>query len=134
MELLLLLGRLLRSLLGLFGGFLGLLGSLLFLGGGLLLRLLGCLFQCLAKLVGSLDLQKLAGLDKVLELGGKDLLEVVGKLVVRRKVLGNGRDGGSIPILEGEDGGLNHILILGVRSGLRGHLVVVVRVLNGWHR
>ena len=73
-------------------------------------------------LVGSLH-GELAGLDEVLELGGQDLLEVLGQLEVGTEVLRDGRDGGTVPVLESDDGGLDHVLILGVRGGsLRGIL------------
>jgi hypothetical protein len=126
----LLLGRLLGlGLLGLLGlGLLGLLGlGLLLLGGGLLLGLLGRLLQGLTELVAGLDLEKLAGLDEVLELGGQNLLEVAGKLEVGAEVLGDGGDGRAVPVLEGQDGGLHHVLVLGVGGGgFRGHLCLLV--------
>ena len=129
----LLLGRLLGLLgLGLLG--LGLLGRLLglrllLLGGSLLLGLLGRLLQGLAELVAGLDLDELAGLDEVLELGGQNLLEVAGELEVGADVLGDGGDGGAVPVLEGQDGGLHHVLVLGVGGGgFRGHLCLLV----GW--
>ena len=125
----LLLGRLLGlGLLGLLGlGLLGLLGlGLLLLGGGLLLGLLGRLLQGLTELVAGLDLEKLAGLDEVLELGGQNLLEVAGKLEVGAEVLGDGGDGRAVPVLEGQDGGLHHVLVLGVGGGgFRGHLCLL---------
>ena len=84
----------LRGLLGLLRGLLlGLLRGLFLLGCGLLLRLLGRLLQCLTKLVRSLNSQELARLDKVLELSGKDFLEIGRELVVRSEILGDGRDG-----------------------------------------
>ena len=119
-------GLLLGRLLGL--GLLGLLGlGLLLLGGGLLLGLLGRLLQGLTELVAGLDLEKLAGLDEVLELGGQNLLEVAGKLEVGAEVLGDGGDGRAVPVLEGQDGGLHHVLVLGVGGGgFRGHLCLLV--------
>ena len=124
----LLLGRLLGlGLLGLLGlGLLGLLGlGLLLLGGGLLLGLLGRLLQGLTELVAGLDLE-LAGLDEVLELCGQNLLEVAGKLEVGAEVLGDGGDGRAVPVLEGQDGGLHHVLVLGVGGGgFRGHLCLL---------
>ena len=126
----LLLGRLLGlglfRLLGL--GLLRLLGlGLLLLGGGLLLGLLGRLLQGLTELVAGLDLEKLAGLDEVLELGGQNLLEVAGELEVGAEVLGDGGDGRAVPVLEGQDGGLHHVLVLGVGGGgFGGHLCWLV--------
>ena len=101
--------------------------GLLLLGGGLLLGLLGRLLQGLTELVAGLDLEKLAGLDEVLELGGQNLLEVAGKLEVGAEVLGDGGDGRAVPVLEGQDGGLHHVLVLGVGGGgFRGHLCLLV--------
>ena len=129
-------GLLLRRLLGLgllrlLGlGLLSLLGlGLLLLGGGLLLGLLGRLLQGLTQLVAGLDLEQLAGLDEVLELGGQNLLEVAGELEVGAEVLGDGGDGRAVPVLEGQDGGLHHVLVLGVGGGgFRGHLCLLVCV------
>ena len=78
-------GLLLGRLLGL--GLLGLLGLLLgglLLGGLLLGRLL---LERLTKLVGSLHLEKLAGLDEVLELGGQIFLKLPGSLKLEPRYL-----------------------------------------------
>ena len=100
-----------------------LLGGSFLLGGSLLLGLLGRLLQGLAELVAGLDLDELAGLDQVLELRGQDLLEVAGELEVGADVLADGGDGGAVPVLEGQDGGFHHVLVLGVGGGgFRGHL------------
>ena len=114
---------------------LGFLAFLAFSLGGLLLGglLLGrLLLERLTKLVGSLHLEKLAGLDEVLELGGQDLLEVLGQLEVGTEVLRDG-DRGAVPVLESDNtAALIFNLILGVRGAALGaSLCVMSRALQG---
>ena len=73
------------------------------------LRLLRRLLERVSELVGRLHLHELALSGELLELVRQHLLEVVGELVVRLNVLGDGLYGRSGALLEGGDRRLDHL-------------------------
>merc|ERR1719331_2161231 len=85
-----------------------LLHHLLLLWGSLLLLGLG--LQA-TELVRGLDLDELAVFDELLEESAQGLAEVLGQIVVRRHVLGDGRGARTGAVLERDDGRLDHLLV-----------------------